>query len=213
MLLNPWRFAVAGGGAAPTVRSGSSANSAGVTSLNVDTPAGTTAGDVMIAYVQTGDTSAFTATGWTIQSSLIFAGSTTYRLLTKIAGSEGSTQTFSLASAGVMVASIVSVANAAIDVVGPFADASSSIPCVAPSITPTAGGVLLAGYLNGSGAPPVGFSAPAGMSIVTSTVSDYYRQSAIFSETLAGAGATGTRSSNVAPVSSVSGALISLKSP
>lgn len=164
-------------------------NAASGTGITIPAPTGTQVGDQLLSYTATVGSDAFTPpSGWTEQADV---NGVTFE--TKAAtGTDGITWgSGSTAITGTMVR----VLGGTFDSIGAYSTSSATM--VAPSITMSAAGLILAFFWDATGGSATTYSTPAGMTLLTSQsllgpagVTTY-----IFYQYVS-AGATGTRTSN-----------------
>jgi hypothetical protein len=159
-----------------------------VSTIIVNKPTGTIAGDLMIAVAFSGS-AGFTPTypsGWT-QSTLDTTGTSSAAVAYLIAGaSEPSTYTFTFGGSFGRTVQIITIRNATTLTVGAF-DEGTDATLVAPSITATAG--ILIGWFVGESTPTI-TTAPSGMTQALETTGGPVAW--IYYETVV-SGSTGTR--------------------
>lgn len=174
-------------------------------SLVIDKPSGVQAGDLLVAIISGGAAITWTGdTGWTEE-----LDASRLRVAVKLAtGSEGSTFTFTASGSTFSAGVIIAYRSAAFDVVGSVGTATSGSDVVAPGVTLSSLGILLAAF--GIDAPGRTMTTPTGMLPVVVYPGAAKPSLAIFSQQL-GAGATGTRTSSPGGGGSTSGVLIGIK--
>lgn len=192
------------------VASANTQNSAASTSLVVNKPAGTQAGDLMVAVMAGGTSSGFTWTGDTGWNELADQSSKpSLRLAYKVAGSsEPASYTFTATANQTLAGCILTYRNAAYDTIGTFLTATTPMP--APSISPSANYSMLIGAF-ANGATSTTCSTPPGMTARV-TDNDATTPSYLVAEEIVAAGATGTRTSDIGTISNGgAGILMALK--
>jgi hypothetical protein len=191
---------------------GSSTSSSTTATMVVNKPAGVVAGNLLVAAVASSDSNSWSIpSGWTKLAELVgvplYDHSVT--VFTKVAGgAEPSSYTFDAGSSLKQSGVIAAWGGMAYDSAGAFDVEHRGDPIIAPSITLSHDGLLLAIYstdLNGET-----FTTPAGMLPLAEIHSSTTPSIAIFSEQAA-AGATGTRTSTPSAGGASSGVLIGLK--
>jgi sugar lactone lactonase YvrE len=209
--------APAGPPAGITFRSASSARNTTARTLTVPTPAGTTAGDVMVAAVAVRGSAAITPpAGWTLLRTDKAGTSTEQALFSRVAGSgEPPSSTWSFSASVPAAGGIFDYRGvSSVTPIGPAAGqgtTSTTASIVAPSITTTVPGALVIGMFTIGGAnsvtPPAGMTehgeaaSTAGSNHVTWEGCDF---------TPAAAGATGTKTATASTAHPNVGALLAL---
>lgn len=179
--------------------------------LVINKPAGTQAGDLMVAAVAggTSDTTTWTGdTGWTEVADL--ASKPNVRLAYKVAGSsEPASYTFTASSgANTNAGCILTYRNATYDTVGAFVTATTPAP--APGITVAANYSRLIGVF-ANGAVSVTCTTPPGMTARV-TDNDATTPSYLVADEIVSLGATGTRTSDIGTISNGgAGILLAIK--
>lgn len=182
-----------------------SVNNSNSETLVIDKPTGVVSGDMLIAVVASQSNVTWTGdSGWTELADQGAAPS--LRLARKTAGgSEPASYTFT-ASGGLKTSgAILAYRAGTFDAVGSFNTAN---PVVAPSITMSYAGILLAAYASENAS--VTFTTPGGMAALASynvTAPSF----AVFDQEVGG-GATGTRTSTPSGGTVQAGILIGIKS-
>lgn len=190
------------------VRSSSSSPGAafGASTVTLTKPAGTVAGDLLVAVIMQAKeaTTAPTApTGWT-QSGSIAGGARAgangaSAVFTKVAGaSEGASYAFtSTATANGAIWAVTGAdTTTPVEILPAWASTGTTAAIAAASVTTTsAGDVLLGAFSVLYGTAAVTFSTPTGMTAVGTQRAGNYLSSAFFHQALTAAGATGTRTS------------------
>lgn len=171
----------------------------------VTKPAGVVAGDLLIAVM-----AATFGTFWTPEAGwteLVDQGSRPSLAAARktAGGAEPADYDFGNASStGRELAAIIAIRGGAFDVVGAI---GTGDPIVAPTITLTRSGLLLAAFASDSECE---FTTPSGMVPLFAHTKDHGPSIAVFSQEL-GAGATGTRTSEPSVRGNAAGILIGIK--
>lgn len=188
-------------GPAPAFRSANTAGEGSVTSISVNVPTGTADGDLLLAHFYLEDTSLAVAApaGWQLASVNNQVGSSPdYRsaLYWKRASGESGSYTWSWSGftwAGLCVAAFSGVATTgrAWETLTATVNANQNDPPTAAGLTTTGANRLLVGvFVSFDGANTTWGAGSSGM---TGRVTTGARSHAIFTETIAAAGATGSR--------------------
>lgn len=186
-----------------TVRASSVATGDVVTSVNVNKPAGTVSGDLLIAFVHSdaGDSAAtYTApAGWTQNGTTSTATPGISKVFTKTAGgSEPSSYAFGSGVNSSIVIIIVCVTGQAtsspvnINATWATSNTAGQASQVAPSISPTVVNCLLLCSWSSNNNTTASYTPPGGMTEMQDAWSNWQFASAAY-QALTATGATGTR--------------------
>ncbi|HVD62815.1 MAG TPA: Ig-like domain-containing protein, partial [Lapillicoccus sp.] len=213
-----WSFTTA---AAPpsgiAFRSASSANNVTATTLVIPAPAGVTSGDALLAVVSVRGAPAITPpAGWTLVRLDANASTMRQAVFVRIAGgSEPASYTFTLSNAQSAAGGIVAYtgvdATTPVDVHGGQLNASST-SITAPSITTTGANRMIVGFFGTpvltSVTPPGGMTERFDQTVPSTNT--YKVTSEAASQSVAGAGATGTRVATAVNAAANIGQLVAL---
>lgn len=197
---------------APTFIASTNNQVSGSSTLTINKPSGTQEGDLMVAVMSRGGTSAQTwtgDTGWTEVADQTTA-SPSLRIAYKVAGSsEGSSYSFTCSSSvSPLAGCILTYRGAAYDTIGAFATGSSSLS--APSInTSLPNCVLIASFSRND--VSITCTTPTGMTARVTDSNATAPSYLVADEVFTVVGATGVRTSTVGSTTDVAGILMSIK--
>lgn len=160
-------------------------NTSSSTTITINVPTGTVAGDVMVAFLTNASSGTFnTLTGWTLGATATGRG-----IFYKIAGhNEPASYTFVASTSGLLQGYIVTYENAVWG--GVSAASSNTSPTQAPSVTTTSTNSMVVAFYSSTLAS-ITYSTPTSYTTLDSNSDTTAPSNALFYRVYAAAGATG----------------------
>ena len=181
-------------------------------SFSIAKPSGVTAGDLMIAFLQSANSSTWMPPGGKVGWTKILdqGSSPSMSVAYKIASSsEESSYSFTRSSSSLAASGFIVVyRGGVIDVIG--AIGATADPIIAPSISVSAANSILLAMYASSSASKAASSPPTGMTFLVGDSDAQVPSSVIFSQVVQ-AGSTGTRSAAGMGAAPCAGVLLSIK--